>query len=151
MLFPDYVARASVAKICNMRVVLALLALVASAAAFAPSAAGRVSVAVGAGYVPDGLTAAEWAKKQKSETAAKAANKKKVATQWGVGRTGQEKSLTDFQKKRDAKFPNTPGAGHMWCKAKYYSWKDGRTGEDAVVRQSRVDREGDPRAVRGRK
>ena len=134
-----------------MRIVIALLALVASAAAFAPSAAGRVSVAVGAGYVPDGLTAAEWAKKQKGETAAKAANKVKVRTQWGVGRTGQEKSLTDFQKKRDAKYPNTPGAGHMWCKSKYYSYRDGRTGEDAVVRQARVDREGDPRGARGRK
>ena len=134
-----------------MRAVLALLALVASAAAFAPSAAGRVSVAVGAGYVPDGLTAAEWAKKQKSETAAKAANKKKVATQWGVGRTGQEKSLTDFQKKRDAKYPNTPGAGHMWCKSKYYSYRDGRTGEDALVRDARVNKNGDPRAARGRK
>ena len=134
-----------------MRAVLALLALVASAAAFAPSAAGRVSVAVGAGYVPDGLTAAEWAAKQKGETAAKAANKKKVATTWGVGRTGQEKSLTDFQKKRDAKYPNTPGAGHMWCKSKYYSYRDGRTGEDAVVRQARVDKNGDPRGARGRK
>ena len=139
-------------KICNiMRIVIALLALVASAAAFAPSAAGRVSVAVGAGYVPDGLTAAEWAKKQKGETAAKAANKKKVATTWGVGRTGQEKSLTDFQKKRDAKYPNTPCAGHMWCKSKYYSYRDGRTGEDALVRDARVNKNGDPRAARGRK
>ena len=139
-------------KICNiMRIVIALLALVASAAAFAPSAAGRVSVAVGAGYVPDGLTAAEWAAKQKGETAAKAANKKKVATTWGVGRTGQEKSLTDFQKKRDAKYPNTPGAGHMWCKSKYYSYRDGRTGEDALVRDARVNKNGDPRAARGRK
>ena len=120
-----------------MRIVIALLALVASAAAFAPSAAGRVSVAVGAGYVPDGLTAAEWAKKQKGETAAKAANKVKVRTQWGVGRTGQEKSLTDFQKKRDAKYPNTPGAGHMWAKSKKYSFLDMREGGDAREKQKR--------------
>ena len=122
-----------------MRAVLAFLALVASAAAFAPSAAGRVSVAVGAGYVPDGLTAAEWAAKQKSETAAKAANKKKVATQWGVGRTGQEKALTDFQKKRDAKYPNTPGAGHMWAKAKNFSYRDARVGGDAQKAQARSE------------
>ena len=122
-----------------MRAVLALLALVASAAAFAPSAAGRVSVAVGAGYVPDGLTPAQWAAKQKGESAAKAANKKKVATTWGVGRTGQEKSLTDFQKKRDAKYPNTPGAGHMWAKAKNFSYRDARDGGDAMKSQARKE------------
>ena len=73
------------------------------------------------------------------ETAAKAANKVKVRTQWGVGRTGQEKSLTDFQKKRDAKYPNTPGAGHMWAKAKNFSYRDARDGGDAMKSQARKE------------
>merc|ERR1712146_810176 len=56
---------------------------------------------------------------------------------WGAGRTGQELSLTEFQKKRDAKYPNTPGAGHMWANAKYYSYNDARSrsGTDAAVKQ----------------
>ena len=61
----------------------------------------------------------------------------KVATTWGPGRTGQEKSLTEFQKKRDAKFPNTPGAGHMWAKSKFYGFLDMREGGDAAAKQAR--------------
>ena len=135
------------------RLIVALFALIASAAAFAPSTtptALRTSV-VSYGYVPDGLTEAQWKAKQTKESKAKADNKVKVRTTWGPGRTGQEKSLTEFQKKRDAKYPNTPGAGHMWCKSKYYSYRDGRTGEDALVRDARVNKYGDPRAARGRK
>ena len=121
------------------RLIVALFALIASAAAFAPSTtttALRTSVVSNA-YVPDGLTPAQWAAKQKKESSAKAANKVKVATTWGPGRTGQEKSLTDFQKKRDAKFPNTPGAGHMWAKSKKYSFLDSREGGDAREKQKR--------------
>ena len=121
------------------RLVLALFALIASAAAFAPSTtttALRTSVVTN-GYVPDGLTAAQWEAKQKKESKAKADNKVKVATTWGPGRTGQEKSLTEFQKKRDAKFPNTPGAGHMWAKSKFYGFLDMREGGDAAAKQAR--------------
>ena len=85
------------------RLILALIALIASAAAFAPSTtttALRTSVVSNA-YVPDGLTAQQWADKQKKEAKAKKDNKVKVATTWGPGRTGQEVSLTEFQKKRD--------------------------------------------------
>ena len=81
------------------RFLLALLAVLASAAAFAPAVGTKALRQVQMnGYVPDGLTPAQWADKQKSEAAAKAANKKR---NWGVGRTGQEKSLTEFQAKRE--------------------------------------------------
>merc|ERR1719198_2326522 len=119
------------------RMLLALLALVASAAAFAPSTAGTAVRAVQMNaYVPDGLSPAQWAEKQKKETAAKAANKKR---NWGVGRTGQEKSLTEFQAKRDAKYPNNPGAGHMWAKAKFFGYRDSRVGGDASAAQKRAE------------
>ena len=121
------------------RLIVAIFALIASAAAFAPStttAALRTSVVSNA-YVPDGLTAQQWADKQKKEAKAKKDNKVKVATTWGPGRTGQEVSLTEFQKKRDAKFPNTPGAGHMWAKSKFYGYRDQREGGDAAAKQSR--------------
>ena len=121
------------------RLIVALFALIASAAAFAPSTtptALRTSV-VSYGYVPDGLTEAQWKAKQTKESKAKADNKVKVRTTWGPGRTGQEKSLTEFQKKRDAKYPNTPGAGHMWAKSKKYSFLDSREGGDAREKQKR--------------
>merc|ERR1711918_245068 len=96
----------------------------------------RSATVVTNAYIPDGLTAAEWEAKQKGEAAKKAANKKK---NWGVGRPGQEKSLTAFQKKRDAKYPNTPGAGHMWAKAKFFSYRDSRVGGDAAKAQTRAE------------
>merc|ERR1711924_354764 len=85
-------------------------------------------------YVPDGLTPEQFKALRAKEAKAKADNKKR---NWGVGRTGQEVSLTEFQRKRDLKYPNTPGAGHMWAKAKYYSYNDSRSrsGTDAAVKQ----------------
>ena len=119
------------------RFLLALLAVLASAAAFAPAVGTKALRQVQMnGYVPDGLTPAQWADKQKAEAAAKAANKKR---NWGVGRTGQEKSLTEFQAKRDAKYPNTPGAGHAWAKAKFFSYRDARVGGDARSAQTRAE------------
>jgi hypothetical protein len=77
------------------RFVFVLLALLASATAFVPAMPRAAGLTVRQmGYVPDGLTPEQWKKKQGGEAAAKAANKKKVATTWGVGRTGQEKVRT---------------------------------------------------------
>merc|ERR1740138_1478135 len=121
-----------------MRVLALFVALIASVAAFAPSAvpsAARKAV-VSYAYVPDGLTPDQWKARQSKEATAKAQNKKR---NWGVGRTGQEKSLTEFQAKRDEKYPNTPGAGHMWAKAKNFSYRDARVGGDAQSAQKRAE------------
>merc|ERR1719181_2264838 len=95
------------------RLIVALFALIASAAAFAPAASTMSALRPSTarfGYVPDGMSAAQYKDMQAKEAKKKADNKKKG---WGAGRTGQELSLTEFQRKRDEKFPNTPGAGHM--------------------------------------
>ena len=48
-------------------------------------------------------------------------------------------SLIEFQAKRDAKYPNTPGAGHMWAKAKNFSYRDARVGGGAMKAQKRAE------------
>merc|ERR1719443_1013383 len=53
-----------------------ILALAGSATAFAPRSVSWPSVAVN-GYVPDGLSASDWAARQKKEKAAKVQNKAK--------------------------------------------------------------------------
>merc|ERR1719181_13486 len=121
------------------RLIVALFALIASAAAFAPAASTTSALRPSTarfGYVPDGMSAAQYKDMQAKEAKKKADNKKKG---WGAGRTGQELSLTEFQRKRDEKFPNTPGAGHMWAKSKFYSYKDARTGGDAAKNQKRAE------------
>ena len=55
-------------------------------------------------------------------------------------------SLTEFQKKRDAKYPNTPGAGHAWAKSKYYGFLDPREPADSAKVQKRTEANGDKRA-----
>ena len=64
-------------------------------------------------YVPDGLTPAQYkAIKAKEEAEAKK-NKQK-----GQKMKGSVEDLTDFQLRRDKKFPNKPGAGHVYVKLK---------------------------------
>ena len=51
----------------------------------------------------------------------------------------RSQSLTEFQAKRDAKYPNTPGAGHMWAKAKNFGYRDQRVGGDGQAAQKRAE------------
>lgn len=59
-------------------------------------------------YVPDGLTEAQWKAQQAKEAAKKTANKKKMK--------GSVEDLTDFNLRQEKKFPNSPGAGHVFVK-----------------------------------
>merc|ERR1711988_208994 len=63
-------------------------------------------------YIPDGLTLAQWKALQAKKAGAAAARKKKFSFK------GPVETLTEFQAKRDKKFPNSPGAGHEYVKLK---------------------------------
>mmetsp|Transcript_10696 Transcript_10696/g.32406 ORF Transcript_10696/g.32406 Transcript_10696/m.32406 type:complete len:119 (-) Transcript_10696:388-744(-) len=91
-----------------------VLALVAVASAFAPvpKASGVKSLAMGEGYVPDGLSAAQWAAIQKKEANAAAANKKKFKNK-------RFETLDEWNIARTKANPNAPGAGHRFVKLKY--------------------------------
>ncbi|KAG5174960.1 hypothetical protein JKP88DRAFT_351767 [Tribonema minus] len=91
---------------------LAVVALVGSVAAFAPvaPAVARVSSsALKAGYVPDGLSEAEWEAQKAAKAEAAAARKAKFAAQ-------TFEDLSEWMTKRDAKFPGQIGAGHRMAK-----------------------------------
>ena len=65
------------------------------------------------GYVPDGFTEAQY-KAAKAKESQKAAAKKNF---WGK-KSANVETLTEWQKKRDSKFGNQPGAGHTYVKLK---------------------------------
>mmetsp|Transcript_106551 Transcript_106551/g.308810 ORF Transcript_106551/g.308810 Transcript_106551/m.308810 type:complete len:137 (-) Transcript_106551:428-838(-) len=94
-------------------IVTALIALVAPAAAFVPTGGARTRglTTIKMGYVPDGLTPAQYkALKAKEEAQAKA-NKKKAMK-------GSVEDLTTWQARSAKKFPNQMGAGHIYVKQK---------------------------------
>eukprot|EP00614_Pseudopedinella_elastica_P010780 CAMPEP_0172588858 /NCGR_PEP_ID=MMETSP1068-20121228/7700_1 /TAXON_ID=35684 /ORGANISM="Pseudopedinella elastica, Strain CCMP716" /LENGTH=108 /DNA_ID=CAMNT_0013384313 /DNA_START=32 /DNA_END=358 /DNA_ORIENTATION=- len=94
-----------------MKVAAVFLALVGFASAFVPMAPkGTVSPRL-FGYVPDGLTPEQYAQVQAKEKASKAANKKKAMK-------GSVETLTQFNARMEKKFPNQPGAGHVFVKLK---------------------------------
>lgn len=96
---------------------LTLFLVVAFASAFLPTTGPFLtSVARDArmqplqmGYVPDGLSDAEY-KKIKAKEAAKAAKDKKTKMK------GSKETLTEWKQQVDKKFPNSPGAGHVFVK-----------------------------------
>ena len=63
-------------------------------------------------YIPDGLTPAQWKAQKAKKNQAASQRKKKFAFK------GPVETLTEFQAKRDKKFPNQPGAGHEYVKLK---------------------------------
>ena len=63
-------------------------------------------------YIPDGLSPAQWKAMQAKKSKEAAARKKKFSFK------GPVETLTEFQAKRDKKFPNSPGAGHAYVKLK---------------------------------
>lgn len=90
---------------------LALFALVASASAFVPAPAASRMTAVKPlqmGYIPDGLSEAEYKKVQAAEKKKAEANKKK--------KRGSVETLTEWQARTNKKFPNQPGKGHTFVK-----------------------------------
>ena len=95
-------------------IILALMA--ATGAAFVPSTAKfsavtRVSsprTITSMGYVPDGLTPAQYKKLQAEEAKKKQDNKKKMK--------GSVETLTQWQARSAEKFKNQPGAGHVYVK-----------------------------------
>eukprot|EP00619_Florenciella_sp_RCC1007_P001572 CAMPEP_0205910430 /NCGR_PEP_ID=MMETSP1325-20131115/4418_1 /ASSEMBLY_ACC=CAM_ASM_000708 /TAXON_ID=236786 /ORGANISM="Florenciella sp., Strain RCC1007" /LENGTH=121 /DNA_ID=CAMNT_0053276779 /DNA_START=255 /DNA_END=620 /DNA_ORIENTATION=+ len=94
-------------------VITALIALVAPAAAFAPTGArarGLTTIKM-AGYVPDGLTPAQYKALKAKEAAAAKANKKKAMK-------GSAETLTTWQARAEKQNPNQPGAGHVYVKLK---------------------------------
>uniref|UniRef100_A0A7S2SUA3 Uncharacterized protein n=1 Tax=Rhizochromulina marina TaxID=1034831 RepID=A0A7S2SUA3_9STRA len=95
---------------------LLLVALVGLAAAFTPSqplkaAVRSTSTTLSMGYIPDGLSQAEYDKLKKKEQSAAQERKKKFKF------NGFE-DLTDWVRARDKKFPNQPGKGHTFAKVK---------------------------------
>uniref|UniRef100_A0A7S2SPR0 PSI-F n=1 Tax=Rhizochromulina marina TaxID=1034831 RepID=A0A7S2SPR0_9STRA len=89
-----------------------LLVATTLASAFLPSPAGQaVRAAPLRAYVPDGLTPAQWAKQKRQEAAKNKKSKQKYAKV-------KCEDLDQWIKKRDAKFPNKPGAGHTFAKVK---------------------------------
>merc|ERR1712146_857551 len=56
-------------------------------------------------YIPDGLSPAQWKAMQAKKSKEAADRKKKFSFK------GPVETLTEFQAKRDKKFPNSPGAG----------------------------------------
>lgn len=90
-------------------VILALMASYASA--FMPTG-GRTRglTNIKMGYVPDGLTPAQYKAIQAKEAAQVKANKKKMK--------GSVEDLTDWQARAEKQNPNQPGAGHVYVKLK---------------------------------
>jgi len=71
----------------------------------------RQASALNMGYVPDGLTEAEYAKIQAEEAAKRAKNR--------AAKAGKKvEDLTEWLKKRDQQYPNQPGAGHTFAKTR---------------------------------
>uniref|UniRef100_A0A7S2CHM7 PSI-F n=1 Tax=Octactis speculum TaxID=3111310 RepID=A0A7S2CHM7_9STRA len=96
---------------------LTLFLLVGLASAFLP-ASGPAFTAVARnsrmqplsmGYVPDGLTEAQFNAMKKKE-ADKAKKNKKTKMK------GSKETLTEWKAQVDKKFPNQPGAGHVYVK-----------------------------------
>jgi len=93
-------------------IVTALIALVAPAAAFMPtSARTRGLTTIKMGYVPDGLTPAQYSALKAKEAAAAKANKKRAMK-------GSVEDLTTWQARAEKQNPNQPGAGHVYVKLK---------------------------------
>ncbi|KAJ8599174.1 hypothetical protein CTAYLR_008567 [Chrysophaeum taylorii] len=107
-----------------MRVLVALLA-VATVNAFAPQAntmsSRQVSTTTTAlnAYVPDGLSASEWAKKQADEKAKQDANKKKFPK--GKAFISMGKWLETLEGKQSFKGEKFSGSGHTYAKNKFSS------------------------------
>mmetsp|Transcript_59311 Transcript_59311/g.119016 ORF Transcript_59311/g.119016 Transcript_59311/m.119016 type:complete len:118 (+) Transcript_59311:57-410(+) len=98
-----------------MRTVALLLAIVGLASAFVPQSGPFAAVARGnalnMGYVPDGMDPKVYAAMKKKEEDAKLKNKKKMSK-------GSIEDLTTFNARMEKKFPNQPGAGHVYVKMK---------------------------------
>ncbi|CAM9412795.1 unnamed protein product [Heterosigma akashiwo] len=95
-----------------MKLALVILAvLLAVATAFVAPSTGRASTQIN-GYVPDGLTEAEYEAIKAEAAAKKVANKKKKVT-------GKFEDLTEWLMARDKKYPGTVGKGHRMAKANF--------------------------------
>jgi len=68
-------------------------------------------------YVPDGLTAAQWAVKQKEEAAKKAAAKAKIKAKGGS--VPLNAWLKELEKKQQLKGEKIVGSGHTYAKQKF--------------------------------
>mmetsp|Transcript_20209 Transcript_20209/g.63529 ORF Transcript_20209/g.63529 Transcript_20209/m.63529 type:complete len:118 (+) Transcript_20209:48-401(+) len=102
------------------RVLVALFFSAVAVSAFAPQpqAASQVyTVARASGYIPDGLSPAEWAKKQKEEEAKKKANKAK----YPKGKVGVPIAawLSDLEKRQTLAGEKIVGSGHTFAKTKF--------------------------------
>merc|ERR1711998_511965 len=65
--------------------------------------------AISMGYVPDGLSKAQYEALQKKEAKARADNKKKSMK-------GSKETLTEWFERSTKKYPNQPGKGHIFFK-----------------------------------
>ena len=99
-----------------------ILALAGSATAFAPRSVSRPSVAVN-GYVPDGLSASDWAARQQKEKAAKVQNKAKYPK--GAPQVLGVKEYLEKLQAKQTFYKNTVGnakvakSGHVYAKVKF--------------------------------
>ena len=99
-----------------------ILALAGSATAFAPRSVSRPCVAVN-GYVPDGLSASDWAARQKKEKAAKVQNKAKYPK--GAPQVLGVKEYLEKLQAKQTFYKNPVGnakvakSGHVYAKVKF--------------------------------
>ena len=104
-----------------MKAALAIFAI-SGAQAFAPSQPLRTSVAVN-GYVPEGLSAAEWNQRQANEKRGKVENKKKYpkgAPQVvGVGKYLENLAKKQTFKKNSVGNAKVEASGHAFAKVKF--------------------------------
>jgi len=94
------------------------------------------------GYVPDGLTPAQYKKLQAGEAKTKALNKK-------TKQKGSVETLTEWQARSAKKFKNQPGAGHVYVKIRGGEIGDKRAKKGDASAEA-LTKDGFGRGVKGR-
>ncbi len=99
---------------------LTALALVASAGAFAPAATQTRSASALSAYVPQGLSASEYAAKKAADASKKQANKSRFPKGKNLVKDVAE-WLVEMEAKQTLKGDQVVGSGHTFAKEKFTS------------------------------
>uniref|UniRef100_A0A7S2I8Z0 Uncharacterized protein n=1 Tax=Alexandrium andersonii TaxID=327968 RepID=A0A7S2I8Z0_9DINO len=102
-----------------MRFLLALVCSIAAVSAFAPVPVTKQVTVARQAYVPDGLSAADWAKKQKEEKAKSAKNKQRFPK--GKSFVDVTVWLKQLEGRQSFAGEKITGSGHTFAKTKFES------------------------------